>query len=122
MAMTKREQAEMAELRTRLGMLEALARQVEIPAKDLPRPTIGMNQGWDYNIYTKRVEPYTSESHAHYRGAHLFKRDWDAHSWSQGGRDLYSSKKLALQALRAAMQRTHATELANIDRQLAQEG
>lgn len=127
MAMSKREQLELDTLRQRVAELEALRITTPPPTRDLPRPApdspFGTTTfGWNFNSYTKRVYPVSSESHAHCDGKHVNRSSTrDYHSgWSQYGVDLYSTPQRAYLALRAAVEAEYAKVLAEIDAAMAE--
>lgn len=91
---------------------------------DLPVPeTFGQpNFGWTFNAHAKRVEEAWSESNSHGSGGreqHANKRVWGA---AQNGIPLYSTKRLALQAMRHAVCMLAGHDLARIDKALKDEG
>ncbi len=115
--MNKKEQAQVQELKRKLSTLAALRWTDEV-LPDLPIPICSphITKGWEtcYN----RVVPSLSSSVYH-------KTDsWDEAKnggWSQGPRNLYSTKLLALKALRHEKELQFAEELARIDLWIATE-
>jgi hypothetical protein len=81
----------------------------EPPRPDVPPPTDGsLTTGWTFNVHTQRVDVACSGIASHAIG----RTD---RTTSQRALALYSTRKLALQALRAAMECKFAEELARID-------
>jgi hypothetical protein len=116
MAMTKAEKAELQGLRDRLALISAL-RWTELVAPDVLVPAYGeATSGWDYNKHAHRVDVMWSESHASGWGA---ARGRD--TASQRGRALYSSKLLALRAMRHAVELECAARLAQVDKMIEAE-
>jgi len=114
MAMTKKEQEQVQELKRKLSTLAAL-RWTEKVLPDVPprsKFTEGLTTGW-LPCYT-RVEPACSSVVSHAIGQ-------THETTSQGSRSLYSTKLLALKALRHEMELRFANELAGIDIQIAVE-
>lgn len=79
----------------------------------------GFIQGWDYNQYSQNVFPAWSDSISH--GSETYTTNWKIRAGSQGRRRLYSTKALALKALRASLEYKTAVELRKIDKLLAEE-
>jgi hypothetical protein len=107
--MNKKEQAYVESLKTQLAL-----RWTQPVAKDLPVPRPlegGFTSGWDFNAYNASVEKMWSESVAHGTGGRRESRI----SARQNGRALYSSKLLALKALRHAVECESAAKLRKID-------
>lgn len=73
-----------------------------------------MVNGWDYNVYSGIVTKACSSSIYHSFG------NWDK-TTSQGSRRLFSTKMLALRALRYETEQQCMTKLAAIDRMIEQE-
>jgi hypothetical protein len=124
MAMNKKEQAQMAEAIHKANLLAALRwtcpveRDVPPPEPDAPMYTY--SSGWDFNQYSRTVYVCWSSSSVHgdcdapqqgcrYRYSH------------QSSKHLYSSRNLALQALRHATELEYAGNLAWIDDELRKE-
>ena len=115
MAMTKREQEELARLQREVCLNRALRWSASEPSPDLPVPdSTGFHTGWQFNLYTGVAFPAWSESSAHGTG-HTRQHA------SQRGIELFSTKRLALQALRSAVERRAAEQLAGIDALISQE-
>lgn len=118
MAMNKKERAEFDAAIARANMLAAL-RRTEPVSKDVPPPDCaadrGDTTGWDFNTYTGTVSQYWSTTVSHGSGA---KRT--AYG-SQNSKPLFSTRLLALKALRHATEIESATKLARIDEQINQE-
>lgn len=117
MAMTKKERAEMEAAILRAETLAAL-RWTGPVARDLPPPSPGGNeaytQGWDFNAYTLSADEWWSGPVTHGRG-----RADRRTSASQSGRALFSTQRLALAALRHAVEMKAAADLLKVDRLLA---
>lgn len=95
----------------------ALRRTVPV-ARDLPIPdAFGVEtSGWDFNAYTGHARRVWSERCFHGDGA----KKPSIHAGSQGGVALFSTKALALAALRHAVERECADKLLAIDKQIAE--
>jgi hypothetical protein len=93
-------------------------------APDVPPPATVSNdytEGWLYNLYTRTVAQTWSSSSSHGAGtAADAQRPY--RGGSQGSRSLYSTKLLALQALRWAVECEAALQLYDIDRQIEEAG
>jgi hypothetical protein len=114
MAMTKKEQAAMQAAIDKAETLAAL-RWTEPVAKDVPPPEKGYTEGWEFNIYTKAVDPYWSSCIYHGQGP--APKDGNCYDGGrQNPRKLYSTKLLALMALRHEVEKEAATSLMRIDR------
>jgi hypothetical protein len=113
--MNKKEQAAFAELQEELRLVKAW-RLTENVLPDIPVPNSGYTQGWTFNSYSKIVEYAWSESVVHGRG------EWKKHprNGSQGGVALYSTKEIALRAMRYWIEQRFMRELAAIDTQIEQ--
>lgn len=95
------------------------------PARDLPIPTGDQpnTSGWEFSVHNARnngiggasVFRAWSSSVAHSEGAIRVR------SGSRGGRALYSTRALALRALRAAIEADTAGLLADIDAEIEKE-
>jgi hypothetical protein len=86
---------------------------------DVPPPPIGkgtetLSTGWHYNIYNQEVDRGCSSCIYHSTYS-------DTKTTSQGTIWLYSSKLLALQAMRAQIEREFAKKLADLDLLIEQE-
>lgn len=85
------------------------------PGPDVPPPDgFGLSTGYLFNTYTNRVDVACSGPVSHAFG----RTD---RTTTQGARRLYSTRLLALQALRNAVERECAERLAAIDQQIEQE-
>lgn len=114
MAMTKKERAEFDARLLKAETLAALRWTGEVEP-DIPVPkTFGTSSGWSFNVHTRKVDATWSESAAHGYG---LKRDGNR-SASQGGISMYSTKELALAALRHAVELESAAALLSIDKQI----
>ena len=113
MAMTKAEKAELQGLRDRLALVSAL-RWTEAVAPDLPAPAYGepATSGWDRDGLRS-----WSESHRHGSGP----APEPGRSGYQRGRALYSSKLLALRAMRHKVELECAARLAQVDKMIEAE-
>lgn len=120
MAMSKREQAAMEELQTKLRLAMAF-RRTEPVEPDIPVPKYGeQTSGWQYIAYSKRVCRAGSKSHGHWRGMDGEVAAPTEMSWSQRGIPLYSTELLALKALRYAVESQAEVELEKLDRLISQ--
>ncbi len=110
MAMTKKEKADFDAAIKRANTLAAL-RWTEPVEKDVPIPEhfTDSTSGWDFNTYSGTVRQMWSECVSHGDG---LKRTGSA---SQNGLWLFSTKLLALRALRHAVEREAADKLRKID-------
>lgn len=118
MAMNKKEQAELAQAKLDAVINRAL-RWTDPVNPDLMPPNWGEPdiRGYVYNTYNMRIEPAWSDSAYHSIGSHERKK----HIASQGARPLYSTRFLALRALRSAKEIEIAKQLADIDMLIAAE-
>lgn len=121
MAMTKKEKENLAVLERKLA--EALAfRRTDEVRPDLLSPSRGagdVTQGWQFNAYADRgVNVYQAWSSSIHHGTGVYSRTRSA---SQGSQALYSSKLLALRALRNRVEEQAAARLADIDAVIALE-
>jgi len=121
MAMTKKEQAAMQAAIDKAETLAALRWTAPV-AKDVPPPPPenGYTEGWEFNTYKKSVDPYWSSCIYHGQGAAPNGND-RFFSGSQNPKSLYSTKLLALMALRHEVEKEAATSLMRIDRLIAAE-
>lgn len=124
MAMNKKEQAEMAALKRQLAVASAFVRTPAVE-KDLPPPIPGegnsghVTHGFNFNTYTQEVREYWSGAVATYSENPKAKKGYV--SGSQGSTALYSTRLMALKALRHAVENEAAESLANIDEEIASE-
>ncbi len=112
MAMTKKEQAEMAALKQQLEYAVAF-RFTEPVLPDIPRPKHSHSKtvltgGWTFNEFGRWVEQACSCDSNHGTGAVLKVS-------VQEPLDLYSSKELALRAMRQKLEQQFAKVLAELD-------
>lgn len=110
MAMTKKEREAME---AALRWTAPVERDVR-PPKEWDRRSLG----WDMNSHSGTVREAWSEINSHGDG-HAAKPDIHYYSASQGCRSLYSTKALALAALRHELELKAAASLLAVDRQLA---
>lgn len=121
MAMNKKEQAEMDRLRGELLVAKAF-RFTEPVEPDLMPPESYKDEdavrGWGFNSHDEgRVYKAMTTSQSN-------TQDWtreDRLSWRQGAIRLYSTKLLALRALRNALEGIYARKLAEVDRRIEYE-
>lgn len=122
MAMNKKEQAEMAALKRQLAVASAFVRTPAV-SEDLPPPTPDerhrYTHGFSFNTYNKNVSEYWSSSVSNHTENPEEKKGYI--SGSQGGIALYSTRLLALKALRHAVENEAAKSLADIDMEIAAE-
>lgn len=118
--MNKKEQARFDQLEHNLRLAKALSwTQPIAPDVPVPAPFGGKTtQGFCFNVYSSRVDPACSESHSHYCGAHKMPSPGMG---SQRGIELYSTRLLALKALRHEVEKEVAARLAAIDKQIEHE-
>jgi len=114
--MNKKEQAYVEELETRLA-LRFTGEGTIVP--DVPPPTVYemgdvLTKGFVFNLYGSRVSVACSSSVSHAVG----RNDKTARKQSIA---LYSTRKLALQAMRREMEMNFARELRAVDRMIAAE-
>jgi hypothetical protein len=120
MAMNKKEQAAMAALQDELRKAKAL-RWTEPVKKDVPPPTGGISaltSGFVFNAYSARVDPAWSSCVTHGVG---MPAPSNRYSGSQNCISMFSTRLLALRALRHAVELETATKLAGIDLQIEKE-
>ena len=123
MAMTKKEREAMQAAIDRADMLAAL-RWTNPVERDVLPPKSGQfhreyTEGWDYNAPSSRVWQGWSNSIGHGTGPVPKPNDYT--SGSQGSRAMFSTKLLALRAMRHEMERQAARMLMQVDRQIAAE-
>jgi len=116
MAMTKKEQDAMQAAIDRADTLAAL-RWTNPVARDVGVPLQGYSEGWDYNAPSHRVWLGWSDRVGHGSGPAPGK----FRSGSQGSRRMFSTRALALAAMRHEIEKKAAEELLSIDRQIAAE-
>lgn len=125
MAMNKSERAALDLAQRELAIARALrwSRYEPVP-KDLPAPepfgyARNYTEGWATNTYTKSVNQEWSEPSCH--GSGPYPAVGRHRSASQRGKSLYSTRLLALQALRYEVERAAAQDLAEIDAEIEAE-
>lgn len=118
MAMTKKEKAEFNAAIRRAETLGALRWTAPIE-KDVPIPDMygKSSSGWNFNIYDFSVRQMWSESVAHGDGPNRKS----SISGTPRGISLFSTRLLALQALRHAVECESAEKLRKIDTEIAKE-
>lgn len=119
MAMNKAEKAAFESLKDELYKAKAF-RFTETVLPDIPIPGYvdKPTSGWVCNVYSMRVGQAWSTSVAHGNGSARTPNS----SGSQRGIPLYSTKLLALRAMRNAAENEYASKLASIDRLIEEEG
>lgn len=117
MAMTKKEKLQWDTLVQKLRVAAAFHR-TEPVAFDVPPPANGdynrIVNGWSFNDYNQEVHPSCSSSVNHNRSG------WNKTN-SQNPINQYSTKLLALRALRFAAEENAAVILAKIDKKIEEE-
>lgn len=117
MAMTKKEKAEFDAAILRANTLAAL-RWTEPVKKDVPLPNpFCETSGFDFNTYNTKVYQAWSTAISHGDG----DCRKNSHSASQRGIWLFSTKVLALRAMRHEIECQSAKKLREIDEQIALE-
>lgn len=122
MAMNKKEQAELEQAKRDAALAKALRWTDAKPEKDVVIPERGRHTtGWDYYCtsysgVSGRIYQKWSEN-----GRHGDGDGTERINGSQNGIALYSTKILALKALRAEMELACANELLKIDQQIEKE-
>lgn len=114
--MNKKEQAEIEELRNQLRIAKAF-RFTEKVEPDVPIPELfsrELSKGFSFNSYTGEISRACSSSISH--SVHN-----DEKTTTQCPRCLYSTRTLALKAMRYEMEQRFAKELADVDKQIEQE-
>lgn len=76
-------------------------------------------KGWVYNTFNHKVRPAMTKANSHYEGSHEYVEGMGG--WSQQAIRMYSSKLLALKAMRAEIEREYANDLAVIDEVIEKE-
>jgi len=118
MAMNKKEQAEFSEMKKKLAVASAFIRTPAVK-KDVPVPDVKYSNGYDFNLHSQSVREYWSGPVTHYTEDPKNKKGYT--SGSQRGIPLFSTRSLALMALRNAVENKAAEDLAKIDAQIAEE-
>lgn len=112
MAMNKKEQTEFQKLKFDLTAARALSWTSKVLPDLMPPKGFGeLSKGWMYRVHSQSVVPACSSSIGHDIGR-------NDRTSSQQPRALYSTKLLALRALRHEVELISATNLANIDSQI----
>ncbi|MEI6709301.1 MAG: hypothetical protein WCK96_19455 [Methylococcales bacterium] len=109
MAMTKKEKEAFDEAILRAETLAAL-RWTTLINPDIPIPKKDKTTGWLYDVYSKKVYEAWSRSNEH--GAMPYYPD----NGTKRGAALYSTKSLALAAMRCAIEMQSAQELLDVDK------
>lgn len=113
--LTKKQQEALEEAAREERIRQALRWTGPAPARDVPPPRDGgLSTGYTYNAYTRRVIEACSSAVYHAIG----RTD---RTTTQRPIALYSTRLLALQALRATLEREFAEALEQIDQQIARE-
>ena len=115
MAMNKAEKERMGLLELELKLLSSFKLSAPV-LKDLMPPASysdGLSKGWDFNSYNGEVFKACSSSIGNGTG-------WDK-TTSQNSKALFSTRKLALMALRYATERELLIKLSKIDEDLTKD-
>lgn len=116
MAMSKAEKA-----RLEAALTAAALRWTAPVERDVPIPTgREVTEGWDFNTYSATVSQKWSTATAHGDGPAPSSGYRYLAAASQGGRRLYSTKALALAALRFEVETKAAETLRSIDSLIAE--
>lgn len=117
MAMNKKEQAEFEALRKAVYVARAL-NWTQSVAPDIPAPKSGdpMTRGFVFNVYSQSISHALSSTSGHATGCEPPTRTSTQHCIS-----MYSTKLLALKALRHEVEKKAANDLAKIDMQIEAE-
>lgn len=109
--MTKKDQARMEALENEVRLMRALRWSDPVEPDVAPPETFtrGLSKGFLFNKYSTRIEKACSSSIGHNFGD-------DEKTSTQGPRALFSSKALALRAMRYEVAMDSATTLAAIDK------
>ena len=118
MAMTKKEKAAMDAAILRAETLAALRWTGPVLSDVMPPSGGGYSEGWDYNAYSKRVWLGWRGCVSHGDGP-APKDGKHPYVGSQQSRCMFSTRLLALRALRHEKEKMAAAELLKIDRQIA---
>jgi hypothetical protein len=122
MAMTKKEQAAMqAAMQAAIDRAETLAalRWTWPVERDVGVPLQGYSEGWDYNAHAQRVWQGWSSQFNHGEGTAPEAGKY--HGGSQGSQRMFSTKALALAAMRHELEKKAADDLMKVDRKIAAE-
>jgi hypothetical protein len=116
MAMTKKEKVKFDSALAEIRILGALRWTSKVePDTPPPEGISEITKGWLFNVYVRHVESACSSCVHHGYGQGSLARI------GGGARSLYSTKLLALKALRHEAEREYAKYLADIDEQIANE-
>ena len=118
MAMTKKEKAAMDAAILRAETLAALRWTGPVLPDVMPPSGGGYSEGWDYDAYSKRVWFGWRGCVTHGDGP-APKDGKHPYVWSQQSRCMFSTRLLALRALRHEEEKRCADDLLKIDRQIA---
>lgn len=116
MSMNKKEQAEFDAAKKAVIVARAL-NWSEPVERDIPVPQNGESKGFTFNIYSAEVMFALSSSANHATSRDGFPKKTS----SQRPMNLFSTKLLALKALRHAVEKECAEKLASIDMQIQAE-
>ena len=123
MAMTKKELAEMTALKRAVLVAGAFVRTPSIKPDVMPpkpcREGPEYTSGFDYNLYDKSVYSVWSSSINHGKGP--IPEEGKYRNASQNSIPFFSTRLRALQALRGAVERQAANDLADIDEEIQKE-
>jgi len=121
MAMTKKERAEFQAAIDRADTLAALRWTAPVP-KDVKPPQRSSEYvaGWVFNTYSQVVEEAWTTGGSHGSGPIPTVEQRRYSTGSQHSRAMYSTKLLALRALRHSVECKAASDLMKIDRQIAE--
>lgn len=124
MAMTKAEKQRFDALERELTLIRAMRLTEDVP-RDIPSPAPGEveyrdlpTQGWLYLRYRLSVVRAESTTVSHRTGS---VGSESREGWAKGPSALYSTKLLALKAMRREVELAHAEELARIDKMIRDE-
>lgn len=116
--MNKKEQTYVKDLKEQLRFNRAMRFTIKIRPDVMPPPFNSdekLRKGWLFNAHSRRVEPACTSSIYHSFGT-------DTEPRSQNPMPLYSTKKLALMAMRNEVEIKFAKDLAEIDKAIEDEG
>ena len=111
MSMTKKEQAEVERLKTRLALRFTEDVKPDIPEPESGIPGLPIINGWSFNSYSKRVVKSCSSTIFHGNG------QWDKTD-SHYAIEQFSMPILAYKAMRRELEERYARELREIDRSI----
>lgn len=127
MAMNKKEQAEMDALREELRIARAFRFTDPVERDVMPPESCyrgeGLTTGYDFNEHIGADPRSYSSAISHQWSGSVSHGDmpYSEYSGSQGSRRLFSTKLLALRALRFALERRFAKRLAAVDAAIEKE-